>query len=62
MKYYMYFMLVTFKLSIKQIYKNSLIFAFAGLWRNLLLLFIFGLCYALAAFVLYLSFLVGTIF
>ena len=26
------------------------------------LLFIFGLCYALAAFVLYLSFLVGTIF
>ena len=31
MKYYIYFQLITFKLNIKQIYKNSLIFAFAGL-------------------------------
>ena len=43
MKYYIYFQLITFKLNIKQIYKNSLIFAFAGLGRNFFLFVIFGL-------------------
>ncbi|MDD2362122.1 MAG: DUF624 domain-containing protein [Oscillospiraceae bacterium] len=55
MKYYMHIMVITFKLTIKQIYKNSFIFATAGLLRNLMLFIIFGLCYALAA-VIYFSF------
>ncbi len=59
MKYYMYMMLVTFKLSIKQLYKNSLIFAFAGFGRNLLLFFIFGLFYILAALILYMDLVIG---
>jgi hypothetical protein len=54
-------MLVTFKLSIKQIYKNSLIFAFAGLGRNFLLFIIFGLCYAIAISILFLSLPIGII-
>ncbi len=48
MKYYMYIMLITFKLTIKQIYKNSFIFAMAGLLKNFMLFIIFGLCYVLA--------------
>ncbi|HHV50484.1 MAG TPA: DUF624 domain-containing protein [Clostridiales bacterium] len=53
MKYYIYFLIVTFKLKLKQVYKNSLIFAFAGLGRNFLLFLIFGLCYALGFLLLY---------
>ena len=49
MKYYIYLMLITFKLKLKQLYKNSLIFAMAGLLRNFFLFIIFGLFYALAA-------------
>lgn len=37
MKYYIPMMIITFKLSLKQVFKNSLIFAFAGLKRNLLI-------------------------
>ena len=49
MKYYMSMMMITFRLSVKQLYKNSLIFAFAGLKRNLLIFFVLALCYAAAA-------------
>jgi len=35
MNYYMFTMLVTFKLSVKQLYKNAFIFAFAGIIRNI---------------------------
>jgi len=59
MKYYIYIMLVTFKLKFKQLLKNSLIFAFAGLARNFMLLIIFGLCYALGVLILFLSLPVG---
>lgn len=38
MRYYMYNLLVTFDLSILKILKNSLIFSFLGIWRNLLAL------------------------
>jgi len=46
MKYYIYIMIITFKLSLKQIYKNSIIFAFAGLGRNIMIFLIMGLIYA----------------
>lgn len=36
MRFYMYQILVTFKLSTFKILKNSLIFAFLGIWRNIL--------------------------
>ena len=46
MKYYIPMMIITFKLSLKQVFKNSLIFAFAGLKRNLLISLVLILCYA----------------
>jgi uncharacterized membrane protein YesL len=61
MKYYIYFQLITFKLNIKQIYKNSLIFAFAGLGRNFFLFVIFGLFYALGILLFFLNPEVGII-
>jgi hypothetical protein len=61
MKYYIYFQLITFKLNIKQIYKNSLIFAFAGLGRNIFLFIIFGLFYALGILLFFLNPAVGII-
>ena len=36
-QYYIPLMIVTFDLKLKQLYKNGLIFAIVGLWRNLLL-------------------------
>ena len=56
MKYYLYLMLITFKLSTWQLYKNSLLLAFAGIWRNLLVWIVLALIYLLAALGLYLSF------
>ena len=53
-KYYCYYLMVTFDLSLKQIYKNSLILAFAGLFRNLLLFLLFGVLYVGAGLLLYL--------
>lgn len=41
-QYYVPLMIVTFELTLKQIYKNGLIFAIVGLWRNILLTLIFG--------------------
>lgn len=50
-KYYISMMIITFRLSIKQIYKNAFIFAFLGLKRNLLItgvqLLLFGLGFLL---------------
>lgn len=48
MKYYIYMIMVTFSLNIRQIYKNSLIFAFAGLKNNLVISLVCGACYAIA--------------
>jgi uncharacterized membrane protein YesL len=36
MSYYMYIMMVTFKLTIKQLYGNAIRFAILGVWRNIL--------------------------
>ena len=35
-------MIITFDLSLSKIYKNALIFAIIGLWRNLMLIAIIG--------------------
>ncbi len=45
MKYYIYMIMITFKLNLKQIYKNSAILAFAGMKRNLLIFLVLGLFY-----------------
>jgi uncharacterized membrane protein YesL len=45
MQNYIYLLLVTFKLTFKQLYKNCFIFAIVGLWKNLLagiIIFIFS--------------------
>jgi len=41
-QYYVPLMIVTFDLKLKQLYKNALIFAIVGLWRNILLTVIFA--------------------
>lgn len=43
MQYYIWIQIITFDLKIKQIFKNSLIFAFAGLGRNIIITFFLGL-------------------
>ena len=43
MQYYIYVMIITFDLSLKQIYKNAFIFAFMGLGRNILITIIIGI-------------------
>ncbi|WP_154653055.1 hypothetical protein [Faecalispora sporosphaeroides] len=48
-------MIVTFDLSLKQIYKNAFIFAIVGLWRNILLTAIFGAILFLNYFLYYLN-------
>jgi len=40
-QYYIPVMIITFDLKLKQIYRNAIIFAFLGLWRNLMLTVIF---------------------
>ena len=37
MNYYIFTLLITFKLSFKQLIKNAFIFAWIGFWRNLLI-------------------------
>lgn len=51
MKYYIPFLVVTFRLSLKQIYRNALIFSAAGLKQNLLISAVLLLIY-IAAFLL----------
>lgn len=50
-QYYVPVMLVTFDLKLRQVYKNALIFAILGLWKNLLLTVLL----ALVIFLLYLG-------
>lgn len=63
-QYYVPVMIITFDLKLIQIYKNAIIFAVLGLWRNLLLTFLL----VLLALFLYLSravaitFLIGIVF
>ncbi len=44
MQYYLYIMIVTFDLNLKQLYKNALIFAFYGFPKNLITTLCIGLC------------------
>lgn len=55
-QYYIPMMIVTFELTTKQLYKNALIFAIVGLWRNILMTAIF----AVVLFLNYFLFLVYT--
>lgn len=50
MQYYLFVMLITFDLNIKQLLKNAFIFSFAGLGHNLIITFFCGLL----VFVMYL--------
>ena len=61
MKYYMAMLIITFKLTWKQIYKNSLIFAFAGMKRNILISLGLLLCYALAFLLIWFLFPIGLV-
>lgn len=45
MKYYIWTMLITFKLNLKQLIKNSYHFVFINLWRNLLISVLMGIIY-----------------
>lgn len=45
MSYYVYMMIVTFKVNFRQIIKNSFIFAFAGLGPNLIITFFLAIIY-----------------
>lgn len=51
MNYYIFVMMVTFKLTFRQLWKNAFIFAWAGFFRNILItvvnLFIVALCYVM---------------
>lgn len=53
MRYYIWIILITFKLKLKQIYKNSFKLVFAGLKNNLCVLLalalVYAICYALGA-------------
>ena len=53
-QYYIPLMIVTFDLKLKQLYKNGLIFAIVGLWRNLLLTAIFAVLLFINYFLFYL--------
>lgn len=59
MKYYMNIMMITFKFTIKQMYKNSLILAFAGLKQNLVVFIVLLLLYAGGAALIYMIPAVG---
>lgn len=53
MKYYIPFMVVTFKLTTKEIYKNAFSFAIVGLKQNLLISLVLIVLYAFATFVMF---------
>ncbi len=52
MQYYQYMLLITFKFSLRQLYRNSFIFAMAGIKQNLLIalsmLLVYGLLFLIA--------------
>jgi uncharacterized membrane protein YesL len=52
MKYYMWLILITFRFSLWQIYKNSFKLTFLNLWKNLLLALALGLFYLLGYWVI----------
>ena len=56
MQFYIPLMIVTFDLKLIQIYKNALIFAFAGALKNLLLLIIFAAMFVLSYLLLAISY------
>lgn len=55
MQFYVPMQIVTFDMSLKQIYKNGVIFAILGLWRNLLLVVILGIELGCMGLMLYLG-------
>jgi len=59
MNYYIFPMMVTFKLTFKQLIKNAFIFAWVGFWRNLLITLILA-SYTIFAVIYFMSF--GPIF
>lgn len=62
MKYYIYIMMVTFSLNIRQLYKNSMIFAaMAGIKANLIISLTCLLCYAIAFLLLMTNFPIGIV-
>ncbi|MBO4733884.1 MAG: DUF624 domain-containing protein [Clostridia bacterium] len=52
-KYYMWTMIITFKLKLKDVYKNSFKMAIANLWRNILVGILMLLTYAVYAVIAY---------
>lgn len=55
MRYYIYPMMITFKLSLKQLLKNAFIFCWAGFLRNLFLTAFLVLAAILTAYVVYIT-------
>lgn len=55
MKYYIWTMVITFSLTIKQIIKNSFHFVFLNFWRNILISVTMGIIYALLAAIIMLT-------
>lgn len=56
MQYYIYLMIVSMDLNIKQLYKNAAIFAIVSLWKNFLTTIILAVIAALSAIMIYFSF------
>ncbi len=61
MKYYIYMMMITFKLKTKQLYKNSFILVSAGLGRNAIISLVLLLFYAAAVALLFANLIVGIV-
>ena len=59
MKYYIFMIMITFKLKLKQIYKNSAILAIAGLGRTFLIFIVLALFYAGAVLLFLWNFVVA---
>ena len=59
MKYYIFMIMITFKLRLKQIYRNSAILAIAGLKRNFLIFLVLGMFYAGAIALLFVNIFVA---
>lgn len=59
MRYYIPFLIITFKLSIKQIYKNSFLLALAGMKRNIVISLVLAILYGLAYALLRINLVVG---
>jgi hypothetical protein len=51
MRYYIYMLLITFDYTLRQLYRNSFLLAFAGLTKNFITFLVLGLLYAIAGIV-----------